>query len=238
MRASQWEFKNRATLFGFIFAFAFSLYLVDPRNTAVVLSEWLSARSGWVPRLLVHLIFAFAALLVMAAAAIRTWASACLHAAVVYGAQVKTESLVADGPYRFVRNPLYLANVLFAVGIGSMMSRSGCIAVVVLTCLFCYRLVLLEETALREKQGMVFEHYRRSAHRFWPSLAPHLAAAGGQANWAAGFKAEMWYWGFAAALTVFAAALNATLCFVMFAASIVAIWSSSGLLQRKPAAAE
>ena len=60
---------------------------------------------------------------VVLAALVRTWASAYLHSSVVYAAEVKTASLVADGPYRQVRNPLYFGNVLMVIGIGSMMSR-------------------------------------------------------------------------------------------------------------------
>src|SRR3989442_13506873 len=60
--------------------------------------------------LVARLLFAFAAFWLVVAALIRTWASSYLRAAVVYAAEVKTESLVADGPYRQVRNPLYFAH--------------------------------------------------------------------------------------------------------------------------------
>jgi Phospholipid methyltransferase len=173
----------------------------------------------------------------MAAAGIRTWASAYLHAGVVYAADVKTDSLVADGPYRFVRNPLYVANVLMAVGMGSMMSRSGCIAAVALMWVFCYRLILREEAELQANQGEVYERYRKIVRRLWPSLVPHVAATGRQANWGSGFKAEFWYWGLATAIAVFAITLNTTLFFVMLGASIVLFWMSSWLLQRKQTSA-
>ena len=70
------------------------------------------------------------------AALIRTWASAYLHAGVVYAPEVKTESLVADGPYRRVRNPFYFANVLIAIGMGAMMSRIGFFVAVVAMLVF------------------------------------------------------------------------------------------------------
>src|SRR3989442_2400166 len=75
--------------------------------------------------LVARLLFAFAAFWLVVAALIRTWASSYLRAAVVYAAEVKTESLVADGPYRQVRNPLYFANVVMAIGMGAMMSPTG-----------------------------------------------------------------------------------------------------------------
>jgi protein-S-isoprenylcysteine O-methyltransferase Ste14 len=33
-------------------------------------------------------------------------------------ANVKTELLIADGPYRLVRNPLYFGNLLMVLGMG------------------------------------------------------------------------------------------------------------------------
>jgi protein-S-isoprenylcysteine O-methyltransferase Ste14 len=234
MKATDWEFRNRALIFGLIFAFTFPLYAVDPQNVTAAVAAELSIRLGWSADLLAHSLFACAAFLLAAAAAIRTWASAYLQAGVVYAADVKTESLVADGPYRFVRNPLYLANVLMAISFAAMMSRVGCVAAVVFMLVFCYRLILREESDLHASQGETYERYRRMVPRLWPSLRPRAAAAARRAQWSAGFTAEFWYWGFAAAVTVFAITLNTTLFFSILGASIALFWGSSWLLQRKP----
>jgi protein-S-isoprenylcysteine O-methyltransferase Ste14 len=235
MKASDWEFRNRALIFGLIFAFSFPLYAVDHQNAAAVLAEWLSIRIGLGADLLARLLFAFAALLLVVAAFIRTWSSAYLHAGVVYAADVKTESLVADGPYRCVRNPLYLANVLMAVSLGAMMSRTGCVVAVVAMLAFCYRLILREESELRASQGEPYERYRKTVPRLWPSLRPLIASSARQAKWGAGFAAEFWYWGIAVAVTAFAITLNTTPFFVILGASIALFWVSSWLLRRKPA---
>ena len=105
---------------------------------------------------------------------------------------MKTESLVADGPYRRVRNPLYLANVLMAIGIGAMMSRLGFLVAVVAMLVFCYRLIAREEAEFHASQGEQYEGYRKAVPRLWPSLWPRIASAGRQANWMEGFKAESW----------------------------------------------
>ncbi|HTC90846.1 MAG TPA: hypothetical protein VK686_21225 [Bryobacteraceae bacterium] len=47
-----------------------------------------------------------------------------------------------------MRNPLYFANVLMAIGMGALMSRIGFFIVVLAMLLFCYRLILREESAL------------------------------------------------------------------------------------------
>jgi hypothetical protein len=44
--------------------------------------------------------------------------------------RVHTERVLADGPYRYVRNPLYLGNILMATGIGLMASRIGFLVLV------------------------------------------------------------------------------------------------------------
>jgi hypothetical protein len=87
------------------------------------LASWLGSRFQRDPDLVARLLFAFAAILLIVAALLRTWASSYLRAGVVYAAEVKTDSLVADGPYLLVRNPLYFANVLMVTGMGAMRSK-------------------------------------------------------------------------------------------------------------------
>jgi hypothetical protein len=137
---------------------------------------------------------------------------------------VKTASLVADGPYRFVRNPLYFANVLLAIGMGTMASRSGFVVLNVLMVLFSYRLILREESELASAQGSGYDAYRARVPRLLPVLGPRTPSAGRRPRWADGFKAEAWYWGFAAAVTAFAATLSVKWFFVMLVASIAALW--------------
>jgi len=232
MRATNWEFRNRALIFGLIFAFAFPLYAVDPQNVTAALAARLSIQFGWDADLLARLLFFCAACLLIVAASIRTWASAYLQAGVVYAADVKTESLVAGGPYRFVRNPLYLANMLMAVSMASMMSRIGCAVAVVAMLVFCYRLILREESELRTSQGDVYERYRELVPRLWPLLRPRIPAEGRRPKWGAGFTAEFWYWGFALAVTAFAITLKLNVFFVILGASILLFWVSSRLLLR------
>jgi len=233
MKATNWEFTNRALVFGLIFGFTFPLYVLDHENSTAALANWLATRFQMDADLLAHILFACAAFLLVVAALIRTWASAYLQAEVVYAAEVKTQSLVADGPYRYVRNPLYLANVLMAIGMGAMMSRTGFFVVVLAILVFCYRLIIREEAELQEHQGEQYERYRRAVPRLVPSLWPRIASAGHQARWTAGFKAESWYWGFAAALVVFAINLKIKLFFVILGASIVLLWVSSLVFQKK-----
>jgi protein-S-isoprenylcysteine O-methyltransferase Ste14 len=233
MKATSWEFRNRALLFGLIFSLSFSLYFLDHQNSTAALASWLGSGLPSRADVVARFLFAFAAVLLIVAALLRTWASAYLHAGVVYATEVKTTSLVADGPYRQVRNPLYFANVLMVIALGAMMSRLGFLVAVVAMLVFCYRLILREETELQAVQGEQYQGYRKAVPRLWPAAWPCIASAGRQARWADGFRAESWYWGFAAALVAFAITLKLTLFFAISAASLVLFWVSSVVLQKK-----
>jgi protein-S-isoprenylcysteine O-methyltransferase Ste14 len=225
MKGTRWEFENRALIIGLVFAVAFLCSSLDPRNAAVALAEPLAAWLRVDAERAARAIFALAAGFAALAAWTRTWASAYLAADVVYAGSVKTASLVADGPYRFVRNPLYFANVLLAVGMGAMASRLGFVVLNALMLLFSYRLILREESELAPAQGAGYADYRARVPRLLPALRPRTPSAGRHPDWANGFKAEAWYWGFAAAMAAFAATLSVRLFFVILAASIATLWA-------------
>ena len=123
MRATDWEFKNRGMLMGLMFSVSFPLYSLDHQNVTAAIAARLAPLLHANDDHLVRILFVLAAILVSIAALIRTWASAYLRSEVVYAANVKTAALVADGPYRRVRNPLYLGNVLMGIGMASASSR-------------------------------------------------------------------------------------------------------------------
>ena len=224
MRASDWEFKNRALIFGLIFGCAFACYGFGGQNSTAAVADWLAPKMGRDATLLARLLFGAAALMVTAGALVRSWASAYLESSVVYAAEVKSDALVADGPYRHVRNPLYFANLLLAIGLGAMMSRSGFFVAVAVMLWFCYRLILREERDLEASQGARYDRYRREVPRLWFSPAPRTQPAGRRADWAAGFRAEIWCWGFALGVAVFAVTLRITAFLVIVAASIFALF--------------
>jgi protein-S-isoprenylcysteine O-methyltransferase Ste14 len=230
MRATSWEFKYRALIFGLIFGAGFAAYTLDRHNSAAALSGAAGAMWGIESNLIIRVLFGLAALLVIAAALVRTWASSYLQASVVYAAKIKTESLVGDGPYRHVRNPLYLGNMLLVIGLAAFMNWAGAVVAVAAMLIFCYRLIQREESELEATQGERYERYRSAVPCLWPALRPRVASGGRHPNWLEGFKAEFWMWGYGAATVVLAATLNARLFFVILGASIGLVWLTSWLL--------
>jgi len=224
MRAASWEFKYRALIFGLIFGAGFAAYGFNPRNSVAALSAALGAAWGVDENLLARTLFGLAALLVAAAALVRTWACSYLRAKVVYASEIKTDLLVADGPYRRVRNPLYFGNMLLVIGLAALMNAAGAVLAAALVLIFCYRLIGREETELRATQGESYKRYLRAVPCLWPALRPRVAPGGRSPNWADGFRAEFWMWGYALSTAIFAATLNAQLFLVIMAASVGLIW--------------
>jgi protein-S-isoprenylcysteine O-methyltransferase Ste14 len=238
MKATNWEFANRAMVFGIILGCSFSFYGLDQKNATAALANWCEARWHANADALAGVLFALAAAVLTSAALIRTWASAYLSSGVVYAAEVKSASLVADGPYRQVRNPLYFANVLMAIALGSMMSRLGFFVVVAAMIVFCYRLIFREESELLANQGQGYGAYRKAVPRLWPSPWPRIPSSGQAPNWRGGFRAESWYWGFALALVAFAVTLKLVLFFAILAVSLALFWVLASAMGKKANSAE
>jgi len=90
--------------------------------------------------------------------------------------RVGAKILVTDGPYAYLRNPLYLGNFLISLGL--------CIAswawmpwmIVVLTAAFAIQygmIISLEEEKLRELFGERYERYASQVPRVMPRLSPY-----------------------------------------------------------------
>ncbi len=137
------------------------------------------------------------ALIIAAGAAVRTWATAYLKGEVVHDMALHSDQVVSDGPYRYLRNPLYLGCILLAVGIGVLARMPNWIVLVAATTLFYLRLILREEDALTRSQSESYLAFRRAAPRLIPSLKPRLPPSGRTAHWLQAFGAESFFWVFA-----------------------------------------
>ena len=211
MRAAKFEFEQRFWIFGAIFGLGFALTFFDHTYFAIGLLHLIapSVDPGSAKGIfLLRLIFGAGAVLLLLAALFRTWATAYLRTEVVHDASQHSEALVADGPYRYVRNPLYLANIPMAAGIGVMASRLGWIFMVIGTWLFVYRLILREEAGLLETQGESYVRYLKAVPRLWPALSPRVSAGGAKPRWPQAIAGEMIFWLFGLAVLCFAISLN------------------------------
>jgi len=217
MRATDFEFRHRFWFILSIFVLAFISYKFDHVNAAVALVKLFSGRSfdmdSLEARHRIQALFLVSAGLVFAAAWIRTWGSAYLRAEVVHDTRVHTERLLADGPFRYVRNPLYFGNLLMAAGIGLLSSRTGWFILTIGQTLFLRRLIGREEAALRETQGDAYRAYVAAVPRLWPSLATRVPPSGTEPRWLQAFLGEGWLWLLALDGLILAWSLNPPLYF-------------------------
>ena len=225
MKATDFEFRRRALLISLIYTLGFWAYAIDHKNLALaIVNKTVGAHSPHA-HLLIRLFFAFATVLVVFAALIRTWGAAYLRANVVHDAKLHSGVLVADGPFRYVRNPLYLDGFVSAFGIGLTTSRLGAIVIVVGLTLLYLRLAGREEAELEKQHGDRFREYCRRVPRLWPSLTPRVRAGDAHPQWGQAFRGEAFIWGFALAIGVFAVTQNGRLTAIIYAAALLAfVW--------------
>jgi protein-S-isoprenylcysteine O-methyltransferase Ste14 len=235
MQATLFEFRHRWWVIFFIFSAAFFAYSLDPVNSGVALGDWIAKRLGIVPTDKAYrLVFAFGALLVTLAAILRTWGTSYLQAEVMRDSRVRTEKLLADGPYRHVRNPLYLGNILLALGMGLMASRTGFVILSLGMTLFVIRLLLREETELSRDLGESYRRYCLLVPRLVPSIRPRVPPAGSVFRLAQGLSAELMYWLLSLAMAVFAITLKIKIFWGIFALAMLSSWLSKSPQAKPP----
>ena len=186
----------------------FWAYAIDHVNVVGAIVHRTVGENSSHAHLLTHLLFVFATFLVALAALIRTWGAAYLDSSVVHDAKLHTGVLLADGPYRHVRHPLYFAGFLLAPAVALMASRLGFVIIVVGLTLLHIRLAGREDAELAKQHGSVFEEFRRRVPRLWPSIAPRVPSGGAKPRWGQAFRGEAFMWAFAIAMATFAVALN------------------------------
>jgi protein-S-isoprenylcysteine O-methyltransferase Ste14 len=225
MQATLFEFRHRWWVIFFIFFTAFLAYSLDPVNCGLAIVNWVAKHLGLTATENAYrLILAFSALLLTLAALLRTWGTSYLQADVMRDSKIHTERLLADGPYRYVRNPLYLGNIFMAAGIGLMASRSGFLILLLGMTVFVIRLILREEAELLRDQGEPYRRYCATVPRLIPSPIPRLACAGNAPHWRRAFRAELMYWLLVLAVAALAVTLNIKIFWGVFAIAMASSW--------------
>ena len=236
MRATKFEFAWRFWIICAIYAAGFSLSNIDHVRAITGLRHLIAPSlppDSAQAITFAQRVIAAGALLVFLAAALRTWAAAYLRTEVVHDTTQHSEALVADGPFRYVRNPLYFASLLMAAGIGVLASRAGWLFLVGASWLFVYRLIFREEEALRQSQGEPFLTYCRAVPHFWPSLTPRVPSGNRAPQWGQAFAGESFVWLFGLAELCLAITLNTKLAIIVFFLGFVAHFLAVPLLRKR-----
>ncbi|MCE2414832.1 isoprenylcysteine carboxylmethyltransferase family protein [Candidatus Poribacteria bacterium] len=99
--------------------------------------------------------------------------------------------LVTTGPYRYVRNPLYIGNFLLSLGVCFVANVYWLVAVLMVGYLLQYLpIIVVEESCLMESCGQVYQTYRERVPRFIPQFPPYPYPSRHDFSWTRAFKSE------------------------------------------------
>jgi protein-S-isoprenylcysteine O-methyltransferase Ste14 len=200
MKATAFEFRFRFLIHAVIYLLGFT----TPWNKWLHLDsirtwQWLAAvlsRSGWLSfQSATIAVLIFGILCALISASLRTWAAAYLNSTVVKHASMQGDQVVAAGPYRFLRNPLYVGTFIHTFALALLMPTSGALVCIVLIGLFQLRLIAGEEAFLTAKLGEPYIAYRAKVPALFPALTPRVPASPTQPQWPQAFLGELYMWG-------------------------------------------
>jgi protein-S-isoprenylcysteine O-methyltransferase Ste14 len=119
------------------------------------------------------------AALLVAGLALHLWSNVSLARSEA-GPLLAPIDLVAQGPYQYVRNPIYLAGAPILLGIYLLYSQwrsADVVAAVALAMVFHVLVVRFEEPALRRRLGAAYDKYCQRVPRWIPRRAAEVGAA-------------------------------------------------------------
>jgi protein-S-isoprenylcysteine O-methyltransferase Ste14 len=236
VRATTFEFEKRFWIFCAIYFVGFFLSVFDHTPFTVALRHWIAPSitpGSMDAERFAQAVFGIGALLVFLSAALRTWGTAYLRTEIVHDTAQHSDALVADGPFRYTRNPLYLASLSMAAGIGVLASRSGFIFLILANWIFVYRLILREEGALRQSQSESYRAYCELVPRFWPRLRPRVPRGNRRPQWGQALGGESFVWLFGLAELLVAITLRPLAALIVFPLGFLAHFVITNRIQRR-----
>lgn len=200
MKATPLEFRFRFLILAVIYLLGFVapwdqwLHL-DSIRTWQLIASW-PTRAGWLSfNTATIVVLLIGILCALTGAILRTWATAYLSPSIVQDKAMHGEGVVAAGPYRHLRNPLYLGTFIHTFALALLMPPSGAIFCIVAVFLFQLRLIAGEESFLTAKLGEPYLSYRGKVPSLFPAITPRVPVSTLKANWSTAFLGEIYMWG-------------------------------------------
>jgi protein-S-isoprenylcysteine O-methyltransferase Ste14 len=221
MKATNIEFRFRVAIIFVVIWLGFSAPWIEAMDfrggfaQRISLLEWLALEISRLGLLsFTHAspaVIVCGSLIAAAAAAIRIWGTAYLGPGTVNNSQLKAGAVMADGPYRYVRNPLYLGTWGMVAGMAFIMPPTGALFTMVLLTLFLLRLIFAEEAFLTGQLGQPYRAYLSAVPRLFPQLRTKLQSSGLKPHWTRAIIAEVNPIGVFITLAVFSWTYNSRL---------------------------
>ncbi|MFZ0301547.1 MAG: isoprenylcysteine carboxylmethyltransferase family protein [Terracidiphilus sp.] len=189
MRATEIEFRLRMVIIAAIVMLGFWAPWIGEGDLGkrISLLEWLALEASRTGMLrftyATPVVIVLGALLGLIGAVLRVWGAAYLGYATVQGSRMQAGWVMADGPYRYMRNPLYVGSWFTLSATALVMPPTGAFLAIVLLTVFYLRLTLGEEAFLSATLGAPYRDYLGSVPRFFPRLRGSLPPAGNKPRW-------------------------------------------------------
>jgi protein-S-isoprenylcysteine O-methyltransferase Ste14 len=223
MKATAFEFRARFWIILAIYTLGFTtpwdaVWRIDPHG--INGDVWGGLAAALARTWALSIGAAFNAVLVAAivcaavGAWLRMWGTATLGVDVMSDHSFRGDRVVAAGPYRYLRNPLYVGSWLNTLALTLLMRPSGAVFTVVALVGFQVRLILGEEAFLRGKLGEAYVEYLRAVPRIVPRFKVRVSGfegSGTRARWDHAAVAEVYMWMSAAGFAVLGWRYNAML---------------------------
>ena len=197
MRATAIEFRLRMAINAVIIVLGFWAPWIErwPIGSRVSSLEWLAleiSRAGLLPfTVATPVVIVVGSIVAGIGAFLRVCGTAYLGPATVQSPNMKAETVMADGPYRFVRNPLYLGLWCMILALALMMPPTGALFAIVLLSVFLLRLIFGEEAFLSAQLGAPYRAYLSRVPRLIPRLRTTVARGGTKPDWLRGLLTEI-----------------------------------------------
>ncbi len=170
-RPSPWWYRRRGTVIGAIYGLGFLLgnLSFDGRPPQPAFLAWGALfASGHGGTILLCLSIASA----LAAWLWRASGTAYLQRSVVFAADVQRDRLIVAGPFRYVRNPLYVGNMFLALSVALLAPPLGFALIMAGNAAIAALLAAEESRGMAERYGAVYEAFRAAVPAFVPRLTP------------------------------------------------------------------
>jgi len=207
MKATLLEYRFRFLIHGIIYLLGFvapwnNWLHLDSIRTWQLLAAW-PARSGWISfSTATIVVLVLGVLCALVGAILRTCGSAYIGASIVQDGAMHGEGVVAAGPYRYLRNPLYLGTFIHTFALALLMPPSGAIFCILAIGFFQLRLIAAEEPFLTARLGEPYRAYCAKVPSLIPALSPRVTASSTAAKWPTAFLGEIYMWGVVASFAI------------------------------------
>jgi hypothetical protein len=215
MKATDFEYRHQTLVHQFIVAAAFLTYFVDGEDIV-----WRFVKDSSGPRVFERFFFIVATVFIVVGAAICTWA--CVYR--------RPESATGMESYRHLHRSRYFGDLLYAIGLASLVPLWGFIILVAGEALRVFRLIQREDPRARN----FLQHPLPAVSPLIPPAAQESRSRLGKA-----FRQEAVKWGLSLTMVVFVITLKDRLAEVLAAASfLIGLLLNAPIFSRAPSTAE